>query len=314
MNPTMLDRFHDALSGIPAPGGGCHPALLSVANYGVMAGLDPQQIQDDILQSIPQGRRRVPEREITDAVNKALSDHQRGQFIPRPRPKPIIKDGKTALHKIMGQGKISDDADLWESSPIRLYDSPGSDPALLLETLFNPDDLVWIGDRIQPGILDNTIRTASAWITYFQNGGKTAPHIIINPLTGDPAPTKSGDSISLRGDGNVKFFRYCIVEFDDLSRENQIRFWSAVKLPIVALIDTGGKSIHAWLDIQQLSEIQTSVQWESEIKTRLYDRILKPLGVDGACSNPARLSRLPGHCRDGKYQRLLWLSKEGTPC
>jgi hypothetical protein len=104
-----------------------------------------------------------------------------------------------------------------------------------------------------------------------------------------------------------------MAEFDTLSREDQIRFWSAVKLPIVALIDSGRRSIHAWIDVQKLATVETSDQWETEIKGRLYDRLLTPLGVDGACSNPARLSRLPGHYREEKqaWQRLLWLSPEG---
>jgi hypothetical protein len=83
----------------------------------------------------------------------------------------------------------------------------------------------------------------------------------------------------------------------------------------VALIDSAGKSIHAWLDVQKLAPVSTSEEWEKNIKNRLYDRLLTPLGVDGACSNPARLLRLPGHFREekGKYQRLLWLSPEGRP-
>ena len=142
---------------------------------------------------------------------------------------------------------------------------------------------------------------------------KTAPFIIINPLTGNPTPTKSGDKTTYRGDGNIAAYRYCMAEFDNLSREDQIRFWSAIKLPIVALIDSGNRSIHAWLDVQKWADVATSDQWQAQIKTRLYDQLLTPIGVDSACSNPARLSRLPGHFREEKqaWQRLLWLSKEG---
>jgi len=132
-------------------------------------------------------------------------------------------------------------------------------------------------------------------------------------LNGIPAPTKSGDGTTLRGDGNVKDYRFCVIEFDNLTREEQIRFWSAVKLPIVALIDSGGKSIHAILEINKLAKVETPEDWQAIIKTRLYDKILLPMGVDAACSNPARLSRLPGHFREEKetWQRLLWLSPTG---
>jgi hypothetical protein len=308
-------RYQDTLLKIPSPGCGCHPSLLGVANLAVKAGLDSEQIFQDIRQNIPQGDRRVSDREIQDAINKALSDYNGGTFIPKPRPKPIVNDGKTALQRIIEQGKYSDEADIWEASPIRLRETPQDDPDILLKTLYKPNDFIFMGERYEAGIMGQTIRPAAGWITHYQNGGKKAPHLILNPLNGMPATTKNGDGETLRGDKNVKEYRYCLVEFDALNREDQIRFWSAVKLPIVALIDSGGKSIHAWLEVSKLDEVNTSDQWGTEIKGRLYDRILTPMGVDGACSNPARLSRLPGHYREekGSYQRLLWLSPEGKP-
>ena len=99
------------------------------------------------------------------------------------------------------------------------------------------------------GVLGQNIRTASEWIAFFEAGGTAGPYIIVNPLSGEAAPKKDGDGDTYRGDGNVKTFRHCLVEFDNLTREDQIRFWSAAKLPVLALIDSGGKSIHAWLDV-----------------------------------------------------------------
>lgn len=190
-----------------------------------------------------------------------------------------------------------------------------SDAALFLQSLFNPTDYVFIGDRHEPGIIGKTIRPVSKWLDHLDNGGETAPFIGINPFTGLPAPKESGDGETYRGNNNVSEYRYCMGEFDNLPREDQIRFWTAIKLPIVALIDSGGKSIHAWLDVSKLADVKTKAQWETEIEGRLYDRILAPLGVDKACSNPARLSRLPGHFREekGNYQKLLWLSSWGQP-
>jgi hypothetical protein len=309
-----LDRYTAALQSIPAPGAGCHPYLLAVANQGVFAGLGPEQVFNDIRQAIPTGGRRVPANEIRKTVDKAFGDYQGGAFIPRPRPKPVVNDGKAALRKIISQSKISDEVDLWESSFIRLLDDPAADTILLLKTLFGPDDLIFIGDRHDRGIIGQTIRTQSKWISYFKAGGKTASFIIINPLSGTLAPTKGGDKTTRRGDLCVKDFRYCLIEFDNLNREDQVKFWAAVKLPIVTLIDSGNKSIHGWIDVKHLSKVTTLEQWQSEIKGRLYDRILKPLGVDSTCSNPARLSRLPGHWRAKEaIQRILWLSPEGRP-
>ena len=308
-------RYSEALKSIPAPGCGCHTSLLSVANLGLFAGVNPETIFEDIRGSIPQGSRKVSDKEILVAINRAIADHGAGTFTPKPRPQPVVSDGKAALQKIIESSDISDEVDLWELSRIRLLDEPEGDPVLFLQTLFRADDLVFIGDRHDPGILGDTIRTQKEWLTHFENGGKTAPFIIINPLTGRAAPKESGEGETFRGNRNVAEYRFCLVEFDNLSREDQIRFWTAIKLPIVTLIDSGGKSIHAWIDVHKLAHVSTSEEWDEHIKGRLFDRILSPLGVDSACKNPARLSRLPGHFREekGKFQRLLWLSPTGRP-
>jgi hypothetical protein len=57
-----------------------------------------------------------------------------------------------------------------------------------------------------------------------------------------------------------------MAEFDTQSREDQIRFWSVAKLPVVALIDSGGKRIHAWLDVQKMAKVETKERWVKEIE------------------------------------------------
>jgi len=306
----LENRYQNDLLNPRQRGEGAHSWVMTAANHGIMAKLTGEQVYSDIRLLLD---RRVPDKEISDAVKKALQDHGKGAFVPQPRPEAVARNGNVALKNIIKQGKLSDEADIWDVSPVRLWNEPQEDPALFLQTRFNPDDLVWIGKHDDAGIIGKTIRCASDWIKYFQSGGQTFPHIIINPLNGIPTTTKSGDKTTLRGDGNVKSYRHVLVEFDNLSREYQLRFWSAIKLPIVALIDSGGKSIHAWLDVSKLAEVQTAEDWQEHIKNDLFDRILTPLGVDRACKNPARLSRLPGHLRmeKGKYQRLLWLSTQG---
>lgn len=289
------------------PGFGYHADLMRKANFAAILGLRLEDAFADLRRRTPEGSRRPPDREIIDTLKKAYQDKSGGSFIQRPQPKAMVPDGSQTIRKIIESATISQEADLWELSPIRLMDAPQHDARLFLETMFNSDDLIFIGDTYDT----DTIKSRNAWIRRRCD----APHIIINPLSGHLAPTKGGDGQTYRGDHNVTAFRYCLVEFDNLSREDQIRFWSAIILPVKALIDTGGKSIHAWLDVGKLAAVNTLEQWETHIRQELYERILKPLGVDGACSNPARLSRLPGHYRTekGKYQRILWLSPEGRP-
>jgi len=127
MQRAIQERYRDRLQNMPAPGGGgCHTAILGCANLGVLAGLAADQIFSDIRQAIPTGTRRITDKEITDATNKALADHNGGTFTqrPRPRPAPVVQDGKSALQGIINQAKITTEVDLWESSPIRLWEAP----------------------------------------------------------------------------------------------------------------------------------------------------------------------------------------------
>ncbi len=312
MNP--LQRYQEKLSSIPAPGSGCHTFLLAVANLGVLCGLSIEKIFADIRRSIPSGSRQVLDKEIMDAIHKAETDHGRGSSNKpfKPKPSPTMPDKKVALRNIIQQSQVTNEADLWELSPVRLFGTPQEDMILLLSSLFGSYFLIFIGDRCEPGIIGKTIRTAGQWVTYFQNGGTAGPYIIPNPMSGREGLTKDGKP-SFRCDNTVQTYLICVGEFDDIAREDQLRFWSGAKLPIFALIDSGGKSIHAWLDVQKLAKVGTPEEWSTVIKGRLYDKNLIPMGVDPACSNPSRLSRLPGHYREEKqaYQRLLWLSPDG---
>jgi hypothetical protein len=313
INPRQLEKFKQALDNFPGYKEGRHKALLGASNHGIMAGLAREEIHDELRKRTADAP--MPDREIGAAVAKAAADHHPGATIYHfpPRPAPIVKDGNAARQHIIDQGIISEDVDLWECSKIRLMESTAWDSVLLLRTHFQPWEFVFIGGHREEGILGRTIRTAAAWVDYIEAGGVAGPFIICNPLSGEPAPKKDGEGETYRGDGNVKTFRHCLVEFDDLTREDQIRFWSAAKLPVVALIDSGGKSIHAWLDVSKLANVSNADEWDAHVKRGLYDRLLTPLGVDRACSNPARLSRLPGYVRaeTGRTQRLLWLSPEG---
>lgn len=120
-----LDRFKSRLTP-PTPGTGFHSWVMSECNLGVLAGLDPEKIHDELRQAVlTRGIRRTRlDGEIRDALNKALHDHHAGTYTPRPRPEPIIKDGRAALEKIISQGKYSDEADLIEASPVRIWGEP----------------------------------------------------------------------------------------------------------------------------------------------------------------------------------------------
>lgn len=326
----LLQRYQSKLDSLrttpPGCGLGYHQIIMGVVNAGVLAGLSLAQIFSDIRRSTPKGNREVSDKEIIDTIEHAFSDLKTGAFkggtfkeanwkggaSPRQnRPAPLVKDGAAALKNIIAKSAINSMDELRETSPVKIPTNPKEHPALLLRNCFQVDEFGCIRQHIGQGIVGSSIRTIASWIAFFENGGRTAEHVIINPLSGLPGMTKSGKK-SFQCDACVSKYRHVEAEFDDISLDDQARFWSVTKLPIVALIYSGGKSIHCWLDVQRLARVETADDWQEKIKAALYGRILTPLGMDGACSNPSRLSRLPGHFRTdtGNYQRLLWLTPQ----
>ena len=72
------ERYREALSTIPAPGGGgCHAALLGVASLGVMTGRDDNTMLAEIRANIPAG-----------GAHKDTAPMDQNNPRPRPIPPP----------------------------------------------------------------------------------------------------------------------------------------------------------------------------------------------------------------------------------
>jgi hypothetical protein len=189
-------------------------------------------------------------------------------------------------------------------------DRPEDDAVLLLNHLYQPDDFLFIGDTYA-----TEVKAARDWGKHIeQHGTAGLPFIIPNRLTGQEGEKKGG-GMSRRCDAAVKQFRFALAEFNDMGRSDQLLFWSGWisdpnTLPVACLIDSGNKSIHAWVEVKQ----PNSEAWDREVIGELFKTFLIPLGVDRATKNPSRMSRLPGHRREktGQLQRLLWLGPAAT--
>ncbi len=103
------------------------------------------------------------------------------------------------------------------------------------------------------------------------------------------------------GDKDITRYGYVLVESDDLPIEDQKKLMISLKLPIAAMIESGGKSVHAIVKIQA----QDKAEYRQRVEF-LFDYLSKhQFIVDENNKNPARLSRLPGASRNGNVQRLL---------
>ncbi len=306
---ALQRRFQDALRSLPQPGGnGYHTSILGVANLGAMAGVSADELKALIRQYTPPGGRRVPDQEIQDAVMKAVSECGRcvniKSWSPRTSTQDRNVDAEGFMSTCLANAEGIGEGDIHEASPVKIEWPPENDAQELLSWLYYPRDILFIGDRF-----GTQVKYAYEWLADFKAGHTIPPHIIPNPLSGAFAMTKDGRP-SKRADACVKSFRFAVAEFDHLSREDQLRFWWSVNLPVCALIDSGGKSLHAWIKITGVNSTDT---WTCLVEEKLFRLYLVPLGCDSACRNEARLSRMPGHFRSerGRFQRVLYLSPEG---
>ena len=142
--------------------------------------------------------------------------------------------------------------------------------------------------------------------------GNRFPFFVINTLTGEP-----NEARSLRSNTNVKTFHRVLLESDTLPLEQQIALMRGLKLPVVSMTFSGGKSIHALVDVAHIpggEAVKDMESWNATVKRDFFGQ-LGPLGFDKATSNPARLSRLPGIFRPdkGTFQCLVYLNREGDP-
>lgn len=113
----------------------------------------------------------------------------------------------------------------------------------------------------------------------------------INPMSGKGC--KNSD---------VEEFRHCLIESDSLPKEEQLRKIRELNLPCSAIVDSGGKSIHAIVKI----DAGKDEKLYRERVSKLHEFLAKNgFSVDKACKNASRLSRIAAVTRDGKRQKLI---------
>jgi RecA-family ATPase len=144
--------------------------------------------------------------------------------------------------------------------------------------------------------------TRAEWITrFFGPDAKGKKHyeaseqgawLRINPFKADDF---SGT------DQSVSSYRHVLVEFDKKAKDEQVAIFHQSNLPITALIESGGKSVHAWVRV----DAETKEQWE-ERRNTVYD-FLTDHEPDPQNKNPSRWSRLGGVMRGDKEQKVVAL-------
>ena len=102
-------------------------------------------------------------------------------------------------------------------------------------------------------------------------------------------------------DSNVSAYRHVLIEFDELPKDQQLAIITECRLPISCVIDSGGRSLHAWVKVDATNK----EEWESR-----RDTVYEYLSDYNPCEsnkNPSRFSRLAGIMRGDTEQKLVSL-------
>lgn len=180
--------------------------------------------------------------------------------------------------------------ELWEQSPCKMPadEIPDSELWRLPISLFEPDDIVWIGDLRDSGSPEHQdrFRTAHEWLSGTDHPG---PRICPNAF-------KPG--AYSRGNEHVMHRRFLVIESDKLSWKDQCAIINLVRQTcrLRMVLGTGGKSLHAWFDApppETLGQLEI---------------ILPALGIDEASFRPTQPYRMPmvQHQETGRYSMLAY--------
>jgi hypothetical protein len=319
---TWQDRaraeYHDFLNAAPEPDSGDgHTWPLKAAHKARRAGVSASEAVVDIKAAIP----RKPLRVIQTDVETAYKGREGARTFTPAQRTPQAPKADTGRLWADSTAACPEDADaaceLTEKSPFRFEGAPEMDFALLLRERFDGGDILYSGGKKEIAIPGRNLQPVRDWIEHVEAGGVLGPHFSINPMSGREGTTAGGKP-SFRADNCVAAWRYCLVEFDGVPIWKQASFWlrHVDRLNAAAIIHSGGKSLHALLEVN----CPDAAAWAREVRP-LYAGILRDLGADPLCSNPARMSRTPGRWRTDyestppppkeRLQKLVWLRGRG---
>jgi hypothetical protein len=188
---------------------------------------------------------------------------------------------------------------LVERSPFSVDDlSPGE----VLSQLFKPEEqvIVFVGTQRTQGHIWQSGRPGLREIrhpegAWFQN----------QPVDGKWRRKKDG-RLTRRSSDCVTDWRFMVLESDVVQEEAWLRILVQLPLPICAIYSSGGKSVHALIEIGASSK----EHWHH--RTAEWKSVLIRLGADAQSLSSLRNTRLPQAWRGNRLQRLLYLNPSPT--
>jgi RecA-family ATPase len=288
----ILDRLNQ-----PCPGEGERHEALKNLSY-MLAG---EGVPDDVSFSLL--RQWCPDKAKSNSELRALID---GAHRRNPQP---AKTGRRAAY-----GLESGTSEQPKYKRIPTPENPEGLPAPLtsgtaefLKAVYGPDEIINIvmestvlpeSDKLAPG--DGGISLPlKKWLEVIEREGGL--QVYCNPLAGawiGMNPLRDAGKGRIKE--NIAAFRYVLAESDQLTKAQQLAVFRASLLPIDVVIDSGGKSLHAWVRVDADSPEEYKRRQQAVIASL-------PDGFDSGVKDYSHLSRLPGITRAGKQQAVVAL-------
>lgn len=153
-------------------------------------------------------------------------------------------------------------------------------------------------DRTRDELIESLHRYPDPSMTFGTAKPGAGAWVRINPMDGTGA-----------GDSSVAAYRHALIESDDMEPGKQLAFIRAMRLPVSAIVTSGGKSVHAVVRV----DASDAKEYRQRVKA-LYEYCSKSgFRVDEQNRNPSRLSRLPGFRRGDSWQRLVQAGPGDAP-
>ncbi len=323
---SALDRYRNAL--VTFHKGATWDGLKHLTYWAVAAGLSADDVITDARAQGVSNRNADIRRGMATAYPKVEAwtgahGGRRARYVSRYKPTVKSPPPSRAVEDCLEAGRralCTSSAALMALSPVdvRHMDAETQRWAQFA-AMFDQPELHTLSVGIMPHSgawiprLGHDFMSVSDWLSDGTRLARAGELVKVNPFTG-----KSED----RGDGaphlatnaTVATFPHVLMEFDEMPLPDQCAFWygaiSLLRLPVVALVYSGGKSIHGVVRVDCTT--RTEFDKTVDLARRTFASSPNPsmrLDVQ-SLTLPIVGARLAGCVRadKGKVQRLLYLS------
>ena len=181
-------------------------------------------------------------------------------------------------------------------------------PAEYLSAVFPRGDCVLVFSDWQSqgeAIYQNTrLKVDRKALGSFERGHAHGVWFLANPIDAQYHYNPRQGGYSRRSEESITSFRHVVLESDCLPVEQWLRILVQIRIPIVSIVSSGSKSLHALGRI----EAESKADWDRAVRGWMPH--LVKVGADRNALTAIRLTRLPGCYRGDRLQELLYLNPD----